>query len=713
MPRSGWLPFVVGVMLLFARASTEAAAAQSSTEGTATVSLRIVDAGTPQAAFLVTRIGGALDQPLDVEGEFAGGSVAGIDHQPLPRRITIPAGQSSVRLSPSVLRRPPPNAAAPAISLRLLPAERPFTFVILPDTQNYTAQLLGGTVAMLEAQIQWILDQRDALNIVCVLHAGDCTDHNIALEWQRFRGAMSRLDGVVPYVISVGNHDGAVQAVNNTALFNRYFPLGDYAGDPTFAGTADSGKFDNHCRFISAGGVDWLVFAMEFGPHNAVLDWANQLAARHPNRRVALVTHTHVATDNTLHGSKSSHTLLPVRDYKRDNDGPDVWEKFLRRQPGSALVFSGHLGGSGGKGRLVMNNDAGSPVFQMLSDFQSLALGGGGLLRIVRFFPSEDRMAVSTFSPHSGTWLRDSGNEFEYANTGLFGRTAPSYRVDAANEDATLAPVVPAQSSLANLSVRALAGSAGQSFIVGFVASGPKRLLLRGIGPSLASFGIGSVLQNPELALHAPSGALLASNDDWGGGAALRDIFASVGAFDLPVGSRDAALLSELPSGGPFTAALRTVSGGSGITLAEVYDIDARQSAYRLLNLSARSQVGTGDQVLIAGFVVGGTAPKRLLIRGVGAGLRDAFPDSFSASEVLANPMLAVFDAAGAVRASNDNWPAALAPELQKSGAFSLTPGGLDAALQCTLEPGGYTVQLTGVGATSGIALVEIYDLDP
>jgi hypothetical protein len=657
--------------------------------------------------FLVTRTG-ALDQPLDVEYETGGTARGGLDYDRLPNRLTIPAGQASARIA--VVPFQSRAGAGPAtVTVRLVPPVRPFTFVLLPDTQYYSAQTSGATIALLEAQVQWILDRRDELNIACVLHEGDCTNNNTAAEWQRFRGAMSRLEGQVPCVIALGNHDGATGAVNNTSLFNRYFATGDYDRDPSFGGAFVAGRLDNYYRLVSAGGIDWLVFSLEFGPHNVVLDWANQVAARFPNRRIALVTHAHLSTDNTLEGSSAAHTSNPKSSgYGRENNGADVWEKFLRRQPGSALTFNGHLHGTG---RLVLNNDAGKPVFQMLADYQSNPLGGGATLRIVRFFPAEDRMSVTTYSPYSDSWLRDSGNQFDYTNLGIFANTTPSYQVDPVRSQAALPLNARAAGPLSNLSARSQVGTGAQTLIVGFVTDGPKRLLLRGIGPTLAQLGVGGPLADPQLNLYG-GGTVLDRNDDWGGAAAMSDAMAAVGAFGLPPASRDAAL-PRLLAPGAYTMLVTTTTGSSGIALAEAYDTDLAPPSARLLNVSARGQAGTGANLLIAGFVVGGPAPKTLLVRAVGPGLNDVFPQLFTASAVLANPTLAIFDGRGARIAENDNWSVSLAPFAQSAGAFALTPGSLDAALVLTLPPGDYTAQVAGVGGTTGIALVEVYDLDP
>jgi len=152
------------------------------------------------------------------------------------------------------------------------------------------------------------------------------------------------------------------------------------------------------------------------------------------------------------------------------------------------------------------------------------------------------------------------------------------------------------------------------------------------------------------------------------------------------------------------------VSGGgaaSGIALAELYDTDSAGRA-RLANVSARAQVGTGDGILIAGFTLSGNIPRRVLIRGVGPGLAQ-----FGVSGTLSNPILAIYRGPNVV-ADNDDWGGGedLAAAFRAVGAFALTSSfSRDSALIVTLQPGSYTAQLSGVGGTTGVALVEIYEV--
>ena len=253
------------------------------------------------------------------------------------------------------------------------------------------------------------------------------------MEWTNARTSMNLLDGVVPYALAVGNHDGLGSSQSQTALFNQFFPLSKYQGLPTFGGVFESNRLDNCYRLFSAGGVDWLLFSLEFGPRDSVLAWANQVAANYPDRRVIVLTHAHVYSDNTLFGSSTNQAALPTS-YGRMNNGTNVWDKFLRRHANVCAVFSGHLG----YGRLVGTGDYGNQVFQMTADYQFEALGGGGYLRVVQFFPDQDQMTVQTYSPYLDNWRTEPASQFVYTNLGVFANAGPGYLLDTQSVSATL-----------------------------------------------------------------------------------------------------------------------------------------------------------------------------------------------------------------------------------------------------------------------------------
>lgn len=273
----------------------------------------------------------------------------------------------------------------------------------------------------------------------------------------------------------------------------------------------------------------------------------------------------------------------------------------------------------------------------------------------------------------------------------------------------TLATAV-ASSRVINISVRSVAGSGDQTLIVGFAiaGSGAKQVLLRGVGPGLAQFGIVGALADPQLRLFNEAAVQTNFNDDWGGGGTLSAAFVQVGAFGLsPSTSKDAAMLVPIPAGAH--SAHVVAPAGSGVAILEAYDADGATSATRFTNLSARSQVGVGENILVAGFVVDGTAPKRLLLRGAGPALAQ-----FGLSGLLARPQITLYRE-GSIVAENAGWSSAInasaiATAAVEVGAFAFGANSLDAAMLVELHPGGYTLQVSGVGGAAGVALVEVYE---
>jgi hypothetical protein len=396
-----------------------------------TVSNTAVSGATP-GVFTVQRTGDT-GLALVVNYRITGTATNGADYQRLSGTVTIPAGQSSARIEVAPIDRQQPGSAK-NVTLTLAARNQPFSIVALPDTQNYYVEYFGAARDIFTSQIQWILDRKDALNIAFVLHEGDVTELNSTPEWVFAKSVMNRLDGVLPYAVDVGNHDGTEYAPNQTAPFNQYFPLSQYKNLPTFGGVFESNRMDNCYHLFTAGGVDWLILSLEYGPRNAVLAWANQVVTNYPNRRVIVLTHAYLGNDNTLLGTVPGQVVLPTT-HGRDNDGTGIWEKLVRRNPNSALVFCGHILGIG---RLMSTGDYGNRVFQMLANYQGDILGGGGYLRLAQFYPDQDKMTVSTYSPYLDNWLTDPNNQFVYTNLGIFTSTSPGYLLNTQYTSASL-----------------------------------------------------------------------------------------------------------------------------------------------------------------------------------------------------------------------------------------------------------------------------------
>ncbi len=364
---------------------------------------------------------------------------------------------------------------------------------------------------------------------------------------------------------------------------------------------------------------------------------------------------------------------------------------------------------------------AGDAHFLALRDDGTVVAWGGNELGETQVPPGLSNVVAIAAGSHFSLAQRRDGTVVAWGD-GIHGQlavpafTRPVFAI-AANGVGAVAltaddpSAIPPSSRISNLSVRAPAGTGAQTLVVGFVIAGnePLPVLARGAGPGLREFGMPTALADPRLLLYDPEPQLVAENDDWPSDSAeFREIAETLGAFPFADDSRDAALLIPLPSR-PYTAHLVSNDPGTGVALVELYDTDASRDA-RLSNVSARTFVGSGNDVLIAGIVVAGEAPIDVLIRGVGPSLASY---GIPAGSTLADPHIQVRQTTQVI-ASNDNWLGS--PDLKSAfadvGAFALDADtSRDAALILTLDPGLYTVQVSGVDGGTGIALVEIYAL--
>jgi hypothetical protein len=264
---------------------------------------------------------------------------------------------------------------------------------------------------------------------------------------------------------------------------------------------------------------------------------------------------------------------------------------------------------------------------------------------------------------------------------------------------------------IVNISTRSFVGTGGNIQIAGFVIRGsqPKQVLIRASGPALEPLGVSGVLADPTLTLYGSGSNELGSNDDWGSDVDRIAAAASrVGAFGWTRGSKDAAMLITLPPGS-YTAHVKGKNEGTGTALIEVYEADETATDSKLINISTRSEVRTGNDLQIAGFVIRGSTPKRVLIRASGPALID-----FGATGPLADPTLSLYSDQGALMAQNDDWgadEATIETAAAQAGAFGWKRGSKDAAVVTTLQPGNYTAHVKGKNSDTGMALIEVYEL--
>jgi hypothetical protein len=279
---------------------------------------------------------------------------------------------------------------------------------------------------------------------------------------------------------------------------------------------------------------------------------------------------------------------------------------------------------------------------------------------------------------------------------------------------------------LTNISCRAVSEVGANQLIAGYViggdgTSGQLPVLVRASGPALANFGVTGVLTDPKLTLNQSTGGggnvVVGSNTGWSGDAGVSATASQVGAFPwTDASSLDSALVEDL-QGGAYTAQVTGAGGDAGVALAEVYDAlppgSRTPSSTRLVNISARVETSSGSGVLIAGFVIGGSTARTMLIRASGPVLK-----AFGLSGVLPDPSLALFQSVGGqnvlVGTNTLGWGGdpQIAAASAAVGAFSwgsvATP---DAAILVTLAPGAYTAEVSGASGDTGVSLVEVYEV--
>jgi hypothetical protein len=283
--------------------------------------------------------------------------------------------------------------------------------------------------------------------------------------------------------------------------------------------------------------------------------------------------------------------------------------------------------------------------------------------------------------------------------------TAPSANTIWPGSDVTFiadfAPA-PVDKRLANLSTRQRLASGDNTTITGFIVKGtvPKRLMVRALGPSLASTGLSGLAMHPMIELHDSAGAIVSENEGWTDNYNRQEI-SDTGI--APTDENEPVILAKLPvgeAGSAYTVTLHGHDSDSGTALLELYDLDGGVGS-TLLNLSTRGFVGTGDDVMIGGFIVAGTTAEKVLIRAIGP--------SLPLDGKLADPYLELHDSNGALLMSNDNWRSTQATEID---ATTIAPADdKEAALLATLKPAAYTAIVRGSNETTGIAMVEAYAL--
>ncbi|MCB1231746.1 MAG: metallophosphoesterase [Verrucomicrobiae bacterium] len=281
----------------------------------------------------------------------------------------------------------------------------------IPDTQGYFG--LGTkrspasndpvTNPVFEKHVRWIRDNLEAQRIVFVTHVGDIVDRNNEAEWTVARRCLDVLHGIVPYSLTVGNHD--MTARGDSSLFQQYFGAERYRDFPWYGGDFESGRPSpavsgnnaNSFQLFHAEGLDFIHISLECNAPDDVLAWANDLLARYEGRRALITTHMDLGVlehpksdDGFIHDPKGRMRWTKCHG-ERGNTAVQMWDELYRKHANLAFVFSGDQSRCTAL-RLDQAGDHGNQVHSLLSDYTS-----SGPLRLYRFIPSENQVRVITY----------------------------------------------------------------------------------------------------------------------------------------------------------------------------------------------------------------------------------------------------------------------------------------------------------------------------
>ncbi len=305
-----------------------------------------------------------------------------------------------------------------------LPPPGAFTIVVIPDTQGYRGRATKATPQspdpltnpVFQNHTRWIVENRVAQNIVFVSHVGDIVDIDNPEQWQLARECLDRLHGVVPYSLTVGNHD--MSSRGDASLFQRFFPAERFRAFPWYGGSYAHDRPDqnvsannvNSFQLFSAGGLDFIHLSLECNAPDDVVAWADGLLRRHAGRRALVTTHMDlgpVARPKTNAGyisdPKGRMTWTKIHG-PRGNSAVQLWDKLFRRHAHLGFIFSGDQSRTTAM-RLAARGDAGNPVHSLLSDYTS-----SGPLRLYRFVPSANEVRILTYDTTRGILVEATGH---------------------------------------------------------------------------------------------------------------------------------------------------------------------------------------------------------------------------------------------------------------------------------------------------------------
>lgn len=285
-------------------------------------------------------------------------------------------------------------------------SEGDFSFAVIPDTQ----ELARSYPEKMKEMAQWLADHKETYNIELAMQVGDLVNSNSsASEWEAAAEGLSVLDGVIPYVFAPGNHD--TPSDRNTSMFNTYFPYEKYSAQETFGGAFEEGKLDNSYSFFEMQGIEFMTISLETAPRVEVLEWANDVVEKYPNKKVIVTTHAYLSFD----GTRTTEQTPDQPNYMGNaSTGEEMWNEFVKLHENIFMVVCGHVGYPD-----IVTTEAygvnGNKVQQILCDSQFMDSGsegaGLGMIMLMTFKKGSNTVEINWYSTDRQRLFRER-NQF-------------------------------------------------------------------------------------------------------------------------------------------------------------------------------------------------------------------------------------------------------------------------------------------------------------
>ncbi|WP_278622524.1 LamG-like jellyroll fold domain-containing protein [Thomasclavelia spiroformis] len=296
------------------------------------------------------------------------------------------------------------------------------SIAVIPDTQSLAIWAQSSFPVL----TNWLKDNKEELGIELAIHVGDIVNERDShSQWKVARDSFKALDGVIPYVLSPGNHDVEIQKIDgkwyglrNTPLLNQYFPYSELSARPTFGGTFEEGRVDNTYSYFTINNVDFMVISLEESPRVEVLEWANKITEENKDKKVIVTTHEYLYHDGSLITNDTQDHLPFVGG---STTGEEMWDLFVRKHENITAVIAGHVGYPDVVSTKKVG-DHGNTVTQILCDAQfmdrdDINNGSGkglGMVMILSFKENSDEIKVNWYSTVREQFYREKN---QYTDT--------------------------------------------------------------------------------------------------------------------------------------------------------------------------------------------------------------------------------------------------------------------------------------------------------